>query len=48
MKRLLTIMSLMLGSIVAFGQISMTVSGKAQLVADDADAVALLNGKRHV
>ncbi|MBP5571138.1 MAG: PEGA domain-containing protein [Bacteroidales bacterium] len=40
MKRLLTIMSLMLGSIVAFGQISMTVSGKAQLVADDADAVS--------
>lgn len=40
MKRLLTILGLLLGSIVAFGQISMTVSSKATLDPEDADAIS--------
>ena len=40
MKRLLTIAILLLGCLTAFGQISMTVSGKAVLEPEDADAIS--------
>ena len=40
MKRFLAIVLLLLGCLTAFGQISMTVSGKAVLVPEDADAIS--------
>lgn len=40
MKRLLTLFCFLFGCLTAFGQIRMTVSGKAELVPDDADAIS--------
>ncbi|MBO4605627.1 MAG: PEGA domain-containing protein [Bacteroidales bacterium] len=40
MKKLLFIVALLFGGLTAFGQISMTVSSKAELVPDDADAAS--------
>lgn len=40
MKRLLTLFCFLFGCLTAFGQIRMTVSGKAELVPEDADAIS--------